>query len=123
MFKKKFLLILLVINVCFGSVLFSEDFIDSGFIDGEVVSVSSSSVSIKEYNFETDQYVTNSYVINNNTEIQGLDEIKQLKNGQMVEVEYEVLNGKKIARTINVYGSAEEVNNNAETEMIEENDY
>lgn len=83
---------------------------------GEVSSVSSDKIVVKEYDYETDKEIEVTYEVDPKAEFKGVGSLKDVSVGDAVEIEYSVVDSKKVAKIIDVERlSSEEEEASSET--------
>ncbi|MBF0521608.1 MAG: hypothetical protein HQL24_00975 [Candidatus Omnitrophica bacterium] len=81
---------------------------DQLFGFGKVVQISATAMSLTEYDFETDKEQQIDYVLNDQTKLDNIANLSEIKVADEVGVNYEEKDGKKIAKTIFKYVDMEE---------------
>lgn len=81
---------------------------DQLFGFGQVVEISKQAMTLLEYDFETDQELQIVYVLNEQTALDNIASLDEIKVDDEIGVNYEEKDGKKIAKTIFKYIEMEE---------------
>lgn len=99
---KKILLVLLAgLLICsVSNVSLAQEEEDVGFSWGSVVGVSSNEIIISEYDYETEEELQVAYVINSDTESNNVNSLEGIYVGDVVNIDYVVSGGKKVAKII-----------------------
>jgi len=110
---KIFLSIFFIFNIilnCNSTLLIAQEQEDEELLYswGSVQEITSSKLVTLEYDYENEQEVEIEYNIESDLELNYVDSIEEINVGDSVEVEYEEIDDKKIARIISVELSNEE---------------
>ncbi len=94
---------------------------DFEFTDGQVVKADTAMIEIIEYDFEKGQDVNAVYLIDNDTVLEDYGTYDKVKKDDYVEILYEVVDGKKMAKMISKLEYEEDYAGEAEAVNNEEN--
>ena len=73
---------------------------DMEFSYGTVVSVSGNQVVVSEYDYDQDAETELTYTADPAATFEGVNSVKEIAKGDIIEIDYEVKNGKNIAKRI-----------------------
>ncbi|MBN2145655.1 MAG: hypothetical protein JW774_13650 [Candidatus Aureabacteria bacterium] len=73
-----------------------------------VVSVSADQIVVSEYDYDKDEEVNVTYSVDANVQLKNVDALNKIGAGNYVEIEYEIKDGKKVAKVISLEKKEEE---------------
>ena len=75
---------------------------------GEFVKLADGSIVVSEYDATKDAQAQVSYIIDSQTKVSGVESVDKISAGSNIEISYDMVDGKKAARTITVEAITQE---------------
>lgn len=128
---KRYLVVAVVLTLCLafsvsGLALAQEEVAqeeeETGYTWGKVSSVSAEEIVINEYDYDTGELTDVVYTLDANIELKNVDSLQEIAVGDSADIEYVVIDGKKVAKVIAIE-KISEVEEQVETVPSEETEY
>lgn len=100
-------ILVIMLTFCFlaqpyCSVVLAENEDEMEYAWGVVKEVSNDSIVVTEYDYDTDVDIDAAYSISSDTEVSNVETLDDISIGDMVDIEYFIVGGKKEAKVISV---------------------